>query len=239
MKRRFLLIPIVALVGCDKGEYVPVPRKVPPKLTELGDGKDLMPLKEGTIWTYVVESEFRQQGKPPKQESSTLLFSINKVTETPTGLKATLEVTKDDKPTDKQTWIVNDKGIYQSAIGLTPVAYDPPQLILPFPVKVGEKFTWKGKGMCANGSVGQIITQNVVQDSQPVDTALGVDDAAVSQAFGVFSQGAFQSAKGPGRVEATTYFKPGTGIVRLVQRVLIPQGLVTTTLKLQKVEVVN
>lgn len=233
--RWLLPLALLAAFGCDRGPgvYKPTPRVIPPPIATI-NGPELMPLKDGTVWTYSVESSVQLRGKNREENSSELLFAVTGVKAVPGGKTATIQVYRDDEKTDEQRWLVTDKGIYQLSIGLKQAVYDPPQLILPFPVKVGQKFSYNGKGICSNGKLGQIRSRSTVTPSQAVDTDMGL-----LQAVGVSSEGQFQSQTGPGAVKSTTYFKPGTGIVRLRQIVAVPNGTVTTSLKLKQVKVLG
>ncbi|RYG31755.1 hypothetical protein EON81_22180 [bacterium] len=232
MKVQFSLLSLVALaVGCSapKG-YVPkkVAQSTPTSL-DAATPADLMPLKVGNRWTYAMETQTSAPGAPPEQAE--LVFEVQSVTPKGDGNAAIIRVLRDNQEVDRQTWLVNSKGLYQTTglIGSTQVAFAPPQPLVLFPLKDLADFEWKGKGVCPDGKQGTMRSKSKVLGVMDVDTALGTKSG-----IAVESKQDFQSSALKGGMAVTTWYAPKIGIIRIKQTTVVPKGAITTTLRLTK-----
>jgi hypothetical protein len=216
------VLGLIAAAGCSHAPtgYVPQP---PPQVKQIDmstlDESSLMPLQKGEVWGYKVdivettkagsnslgaEASYKVQDISTQGDvkHATMVFSIRSSTQ----------------PPEVQQWTVSPKGIFQDSAGQQSKAFSSPQPLLLFPIKDHKSFTWKGSGLCPDGSVGTMTVTAKVLDPEIVDTARGTRVSALP--VEIHTDYASSSAKGQSR--NTTWFQPGAGIVRYVQDFAAP-----------------
>jgi hypothetical protein len=212
-----LLFPILMGCGARESGYVPVPTKVAPISTDVSNGLDLMPLRVGNRWVYSLRSEAYQGPRLLGSTQETVSYRVESVV----GGKARLALERDGRIIDRQVWRADAKGLYQLTAGLNDIPYVPEQPLAIVPIKTGEKFSWSGRGMMADGktSVGKLTSE--ILAPQEADTAMGTLSAIPVETHTEWARG---------KSTNTSWFKPGVGLVRLRQETNSPNGRQTVLL---------
>lgn len=221
---------MIAGCGSSGSAYKPTPAKpVEAANVKAGDEKLLFPLKEGNQWTYTGQTVTRVQGRQASTDFE-MVFKIVKVTPKGSGAVADIEVTTTlpNSKVDHQRWEVNDKGIYQVAVGNPPVAFNPPQPIALFPAEPDRKFAWKGTGVTPGGGNGTANLESKTLAAQEVD---GATDRF--SALGVETKGTFQVGKAKGQVASMAFWSPNVGLVRYRQEIMVGENVAVQTLRLK------
>lgn len=206
------LAGIVAL-GCgskSKGTYQPVAtKKVEPAKIAPGNEAELFPAKEGSQWVYETE-QVTAQGT----QVGEVIFRAVKVIPTADGNKVQFEMENGGKIIDRQTWLINGKGIFQLTSGPQQVAFEPPQPVLLFPADAGRTFSWQGKGVTSGGQIGTSTIKSTIIGPQEIDTGTGtMSGIAVQQTSeGKVNNQAFKTA-------SMVWFVPKVGLARYKQQV--------------------
>ncbi|MBX3118037.1 MAG: hypothetical protein KF784_03160 [Fimbriimonadaceae bacterium] len=233
-------LTLSVLSGCGSGStgYVPQQAKEPPKATvEAGKETNLYPMTEGNQWTYSVEQRAQNAQGQQLNGDFEITFKVVKVEETPNGKVGTVELSKDGNVTDRQKWLVNDKGMYQLSAStstkegvLTEVMFSPMQTSIKFPVKVGEKYKWEGTATTMLNEVGKVTAESEVLETQIVDTDQGKRFSTIP----IVTSGTFAGKNSKGTYGATSWYSPNVGLVRYRQEVLAANqiaGVLTFRLK--------
>ncbi len=220
----------IVLSGCgskDSG-YVANTIKEPEKAeVKSGEEKDLFPLAVGNQWTYTLEKQVAASTNQGGSEAYDITLKVVKVDQTANGTQALMEILRDEKVTDRQTWVVNDKGIYQltasindGKTGPKDIPMTPMQPALLFPAKAGSTFEWKGKGAAMVGKVGDMTSKSRVLDAQNVDSDMGKRFSTIP----VETKGSFTVPGQKGEFASTVWFTPKVGMVRIIQSVQFVAG---------------
>jgi hypothetical protein len=222
---------VVALTGCGKSGTSVEPKAskpLEPAKVAPGQERQLFPLVVGNQWVY--ESHLVAQGGNRMQEQDAIVtIKVQSVTDDAGKTKAIVEATNDqDDSKDRQVWIVDNTGIYQSSVGRKPIFFEPLQPVVKFPVQQGDKFTWKGKGYRPLGSPGSYTAESVVLASEEVDTGLGK-----MSAIPVESVANYRWQNRDVQVRSTAWWVPKIGFVRYVVTVSFPEGGYRRTLRLK------
>lgn len=220
----------IGLAGCNsqpkKAEYVPQEVEtisVPEFKT--GMESDLFPFKIGNQWTYDAEISFIPADAPAQPMVKKLLrFRCTQVVKTPRGIRANLEVVMDDKVNEVQEWLMNEEGLYQTAVGYPPKPFNPPQPAFRIPLEAGATYNWKGTGFRPDGKMGPLSTESKILAPQQVDTALGSVQALPIETRTKFEGGAAVS---------TTWWAPTVGIVRYRQEAITKEGVGVQVMRLR------
>ena len=218
-------VAAVSMVGCNQkkeptGAYVPTPRpKIEAFNLPAGQEKTIFPMAEGNTWVYELTAGGQDDSGRSFQIGDELVFTMTKVEEKPEGTYGTIEIARVNKETkartltDRQIWMINDKGLYQIQIGVDkPLKFEPMQPVLEFPLEAGKNFKWTGKGP-VSGAYGESNLDTTIE--APIDV-----DAA-DETFNAI--GATQSQKWvidnrPGQMRTTSWWVPKVGLVRLFQQ---------------------
>lgn len=220
------------LVGCGgPKEYKPKPvAKVETTTVDALTPENVLPLKEGNRWVYAVTTQ-TQAGDKSVPEEGELAIEVDRIVEKEGGKLATMRILRDGREVDRQNWLVNAKGLYQTTgiVNGREIAFSPPQPLVLFPVKEGETFEWKGKGVCPDGFAGTVRAKNTVTGVMDVDTGLGRKSGVA-----VESSQDFTSSANKGGMAVTTWYAPNIGILRILQTTVVKRGTVQTTLRLTK-----
>lgn len=221
---------LVAGCGSSSSGYKPEPVKpVEAIAVKSVDEKTLFPIKVENQWTYTGQTVTRVNGRQANTDFE-MTFKIVKATPKGTGQVADIEVTTNipNSKTDYQKWEVNDKGIYQLAVGNPPVPFNPPQPIALFPLETDRNFAWKGLGMTPGGKSGTSNLSGKILAVQEVDGA-----TERFSAVGVETKGTFTVDKANGRVASTAFWSPGIGLVRYRQEIEVGENVAVQTLRLK------
>ncbi|HMS53902.1 MAG TPA: hypothetical protein PKA27_00750 [Fimbriimonadaceae bacterium] len=216
------LAAIVA-VGCgskSKGTYqATAAKKVEPAKVTPGNEAELFPTKEGSQWVYETE-QVTSQGT----QVGEVIFKAVKVIPTGDGNKVQFEMENGGKVIDRQTWLINSKGIFQLTSGPQQIPFDPPQPVLLFPAEQGRTFSWQGKGVTSGGQIGTSTIKSTIMGPQEIDTGTGaMSGIAVQQTSeGKVGNQAFKTA-------SMVWFVPKVGLARYKQQVAA--GTITLRLK--------
>lgn len=222
------LVCVSALTGCG-GPSTYKPTVVPPPAAitqEQFTESTLIPAKAGNSWNYEFETVTQTRGGNNKEQGK-MRFTIDGVKDTPQGQVLQISVSKNGETVDRQDWQVSKRGLYQLTAGVANKPFSPIQPLLMLPIKSNMKFSWKGSGICPDGSPGTMRVDSEVRGVETIDTAVGKDSA-----LAVESNTQFQSSKMKALMGITTWYKPNQGIVRLKQALVAPGGSIVTTLKL-------
>lgn len=206
----------VALVGCKPGGggSTPTTTKIkeaaPTAKVVEGMDTNLFPLKVGNQWTYSVAQTLARGGQV-RNGSMEVTFRVKTVDRGANAVKATLEVLSGNKVSDRQIWMIDKTGIYQTAIGMNLVPFSSPQPVLKFPVKDGSEFRWSGSAPLPGGKSRNYSIVATVHSEQPVDTDMGPFKAVALESRATVHEG-----KNNGQEATSTWFTPNVGIVRLL-----------------------
>jgi hypothetical protein len=117
----------------------------------------------------------------------------------------------------RQTYLLNDEGVFLNKLHYTVdlllyssetvVNYDKPVLIYPFPLEVGERWTWTGKEFYGEESRGMTLRGHA-RKTQRIETSAGAFDCLV-----VDIVMDYEDKEEPQRM--TQYLAEGVGVVRL------------------------
>lgn len=207
-----LALGLTAGLGCNRpgSAYQPKPQpKVEVAATREGVNQNLLPLEEGNQWTYDLEITSLVKGRVQKAMPQEQTMRVTKVDKSPDAVRATIEITVGGKLVDRQTWLANSKGLYQTSVGLKSAPFEPIQPMVLFPVQTGKTFNWSGKGPLPGSQSGYSTQRNEIQGPQEVDTENGRVGALT-----IANSGDFTTARGKGKMQGTVWIAPGIGMVR-------------------------
>ncbi|MDX2066108.1 MAG: hypothetical protein SFX74_10225 [Fimbriimonadaceae bacterium] len=222
-------LPAALLSGCGPKEYVPTPVDEPKKIdAAAATPKTVIPLTPGKSWTYRIETVAAGAASAPA-DKDLMVMQVTGVQDTPKGQLATLEFRRGDKVSDRQQWLVTDKGILQTSAGLSETPYQPGQPLFLFPITPGKEVAWKGTGITPIGKPGKMDYTVISRAPEPVDTGMGKRTGIPVDSVGTFTAGNLK-----GGYSVTTWFEPNVGIVRLKQGILLSNGSITTTMVLTR-----
>jgi hypothetical protein len=237
MKGTYSLIVIAAVlaVGCNSAPAGYKTKKTDPvkpaEKLQPGD-PSFLPLREANSWTYTMRQALRRPDAETQTLESEITFRVAKVQQSGDRTSATIEVVRNGKVEDRQVWTATPKGLYQTAMGLNSVAFQPPQPMALAPLEPGARAKVTSRGMAPNGRVGTNQVELTVLATQVVDTGQGR-----MEAFPVNSLNRFTTPQGTGASEVTSFFHPGIGIVRYRQEVGFKQAAITSVLTIKSYSV--
>jgi hypothetical protein len=220
----------IAVVGCGKSEYKPVPVKdVKVEATDKVTPEQLYPLKVGNKWTYALEISREIEGKPAQTGTVEIGYEVKSVSNPSTGVtRGVIMMSEEGKEKDEQVWEIDSTGVHQISVGKTPIAFSPKQTIVKFPLKFEDIYDYKGTGITPLGETGTMDYKFSTHEMQPVDT-----DSGRMSGFFIESSGTFKSPKAEGVVGNNSWFVPGVGLARFKQVVQIKGGRSSLTLRLK------
>jgi hypothetical protein len=204
-------LALVAAIGCGekKGyEAKPAPPPIPKATVEPGQEATLMPLAVGNQWVYTATTNIVTNQGRDRQESE-LTFRVSAVNQVEGGRRATIEVIRDGQVSEKQTWLVNNRGIFQVAAGRGAIVYNPPLPLFTFPIKEQETTEWSGQGPLPGGGTGRSRMEVRTLGAQEVDTETGR-----LSAFAVESRSTWSQNNVNGASTSMSWFAPKIGLVR-------------------------
>ncbi len=245
-KNLFIVLTIGSMMlvaGCGSkdsdGSYQPQKTKAADKFAlNPGEELTLFPMDLGNEWVYSVDAEARTPQGQTGKGTDEFTFRVVSVEPTPAkdGKIVVLRVYRKDTPTeasDEQTYQIDKTGIQQLTMGIGPnkMSFDPPQTVIKFPIKIGEKYTWEGMG-----PVGGKLRKSKL-DVEVVGTQL--TDTKSDAQYDALQVKQVQTWKGDnnaeGRQESDIYWFQKVGLIRLFQQVQNEQGGIgATKLQLKK-----
>lgn len=197
----------------------------------------LMPFTEGSTWTYEIEISQQRTGTAPQQSVGNVTYKIDAAKKRGDRTEFLLGIYEDGKKKDEQMWYVSDKGIYQMSLGSARRAFDPPQPITTFPVKVGETFKWNGTSRGVSGRTVSSVLEGEVIGAQTVDSDMGPIGAMLVETTTVSDTFATNGRKVKAATITDTWFRPGVGIVRYRQTTRAIGGAAVYTLRLKSYKI--
>lgn len=218
-------LAVAAIAGCKGGDAsaggggkTPVKSAEPIAAIDLKPGEEatIFPVAEGNQWTYKVEEAIGSK-TGVNRGSAEATFKITKVTDSPEGKDVEIEVSAGGKVTNKQIWRITKDGISSVASGVKLDKLTPPQTIVKFPIKDGDKYSWSGTGIVA-GKPAKMKSNYTVKGSRVVDTEMGQVQALLIESDTTIEI----DAKNKGASRLATWYKPGTGLVRIQESTQFP-----------------
>ncbi|MCH8978480.1 MAG: hypothetical protein IH945_04465 [Armatimonadetes bacterium] len=218
------LAAALLLAGCGKGGvYVPKPLPpVPVVQIKAGEQRSIMPLQKGNQWVYTMES---------RGQSRDITIEVLSVESSGDATIALIAVNDGQGDVQVNTWRVDSTGVYQVTARQN-LLYDPPQLLIPFPIEKGHEFKSEGTGPLPVGGEGSYVTVGKVLGPQQIDTAMG-ETAGRMSAIAVQSVTTWETDEGKNVSRATSWWVPGIGFVRQMQEFSTPAGSGAVLLKLK------
>lgn len=231
MKLSWLLLPTALVaIGCGSDGPVEAADSVKPPDLGIAPGNEasLMPLKVGNEWTYTYEQSIVLPNQPPKSVALEMNWKVTQSKKTAKGTVSTIEIYENKRLLDRQDWLANDKGLYQVTGSLANVPYDPPQPILVFGGKTGDRVEWKGSGLTPAGGRGKFHA--TYENAGPEEVDMATERAV---ALSIRSASEFTEKGTSGRSVSVSWFKPGVGIVRYHSEAILGRAGTSTTLRLK------
>lgn len=218
------LAAVCLAAGCGKGEgYEPKPTHVvTPVQAKAGEERSFVPLEVGNQWVYAVESG---------NETSEVTLEVVSVEREGRRTTAVIMIEEGQDAPRTSTWLVDSTGVYQ-VTARDNLAFDPPQLLIPFPMETGREFKFEGTGPFPLVGEGPYKTVGKVLGPQEIDTAMG-DPAVRMSAIAVQSITTWETDEGTYVSRATTWWAPGIGFVRQLQEFSTPAGTGKVLMKLK------
>ena len=215
-----MLLPIgilllAALAGCgDEGGSTKKSEPKPEaKLIGNMEGKspmDIFPDSVGTQVTYELQSGSNRRD---------LTFVVKDVQESNGAKDITMDVmNQEGDVTDTTVWTVSEAGVAQK-IAKTDQAFNPPQMLLHFPIVYSENVDYEGEGPFAAtddpNARGPITGTNRVRGTEIVQTQMGeIEAIAIETAYTWESNGIAHLS------QETSWVSPKYGIVRYQQSLI-------------------
>lgn len=225
IRLRFLY-PLLAVVLCSCGPTttpVTQAKEQPVIYYEAKSAKDIFPFSEGNAWTYSVEVEqYSQSGvRRGTGEQTNKVIKVRQIQE---GTEADIQMLDaKNKPIGVMTVRVTDKGLYQIAVqgGNRRLSPDSPQPICLWPLKAGQKVTWKGKTlMPGTPALGSIVMTVEMKGEYETDTPAG--------RFKAYRVDVTQKYRYQGtdyQTNQVMWFTPKVGLVKTQERIVSPKGV--------------
>jgi hypothetical protein len=222
MKRTLLYVALpLALVGCGKsdGYAAKQPTKVREASVKPGEEATIFPLEVGNQWVYTVES---RQGK------GELTLKVTDVQKEGDATTATITSSFTGGTPSESTWRVDKTGVYQVSDGPNR-AFDPPQLLVAFPLDESKtnQADVTGPYPVGQGS-GPMKTTTKYVGMQQVDT-----DMERLNALAVESITVWTTPDGQAVSRGMTWWTPGIGFVRQRQEAGLGQNSTVVLIKLK------
>jgi hypothetical protein len=221
MRRLFVLVAIpVALSGCgSSGGYSAKPaKKIADVAVKPGDEANLMPFKVGNQWVYTIETS---------QGTSDITLKVTDVQNVDGATVATLSTQIGGASASETRWRQDSTGLYQVSNGSQ--VFDPPQLLIPFPLTEGKEIKVKTTGPLPAGTgTGEMEITLKYIGTQHVDT-VGDRMGAVA----VESLTTWNTPDGPAASRGMTWWVPNVGFVRQRQDIGVGQSRGAVLMKLK------
>lgn len=231
----FTAVSAAALLsGCNGGGASSVTPRPPVEVATITVGEEakLFPLVVGNQWVYESSTTIQSQAGSQTEENE-LTFVVRTVNQQGDATRAVIDIKAGEELRDSTGWVVNQRGIHQSSARNLEAAFNPPQLLLPFPYEQGRTFEFSGTGPFPFEGSGQFRSSGTVVGPQEVDTGMGPKSAIAVD--GRTSWRGRDAAGGTTDQTATstTWWAPGIGLVRFVQDITGPGYRIRQVLRLK------
>lgn len=187
--------------------------------------ENIFPLMAGNEWDYDYQTSADEGAIT---SSAPLTVKVVKVSETADGTIGELEFTQNGVVTDRQTWLVNSKGLFALTEGKTGTKFDPMQPVVTFPIVPTSVFNWKGTGQMPDGTPGPMTTRSDVAQPVMADTSMGQ-----LASIPVDSTTQFKINGKPAVSKSTMFFQRKVGLVRYKMTVFYQGHSQTILIKLR------
>jgi hypothetical protein len=223
----------VVIVGCGSSDhaYTPTPVKEP-ALTSVAPGEEatLFPAAVGNQWTYSVSSQAVIQGQQ-QGNAQKITMEVTAVEPVADGQDIKVDMREDDIVKSHQVWRVTKQGVYQVSVAGDDgkaTNFEPPQLLLPFPLELNKEIPWEGKAPAPGLGICDFKSKVVDEGPQITDTLAGE-----MSAYRVVTTSEVTGQKGvKGEMESILWFAPKVGLVRFQQSLKAPGGATAQTMQL-------
>ncbi len=221
------------IAGCGSGAKTTTTGKpadpIAPATIKPGEEATLFPMAVGNQWVYDASGVSSTRTGGQQQNQTEVTFKMTKVTDVPGGQEAEFDVMANGNLTNKQKWLLNKEGLYQTATGKKLDPMTPMQPIVKFPIQEGATLEpWTGTGPFGDETTAKMSSTAKSMGPRLVDTEMGQVSAFMFQ-----STSKIEMKKTKGGTELTLWLKPGVGIVRLEQTLVFPDINQTMTLRLK------
>lgn len=214
---------MMVVAGCGKAGstadgYVPQkPKEVASTILPPGQEAEYFPVAVGNQWTFQATNQQAVGTRQTKPLVMDVTYKITAVQPVPGGGKDAFIQVLDDtgKVVDRQQWRITSKGLYQIAVGPKLSRFSVPQLVLPFPVKTGQKFTWAGSLTDEKGKTRTGKQTSTVGAQEPIDTMM---PSGAFSALAIATTGTLETSDVAGKIVNTTWFIPHVGLGRYFQQ---------------------
>jgi hypothetical protein len=200
--------------GSAGGGYVQ--KSTPPLASAMlqpGQEANYFPLAVGNQWTFASTMVRMMNGRQQQSLKQDLTYRVVTLTPVPGGGQdAVFDVLDGGDVVDKQIWRLDKNGFSQVAIGKKLNKFSSPQVILPFPVKTGTAFHWKGSISADNGEVRTGTNDGKVVGEEAIDTETGSFNAVAVEAKGTLKTKTTDS-----QIASKLWLVPNVGIGRYRQ----------------------
>jgi len=217
-------IAVTVLAGCgqkgpgtaDSG-YVPKPSTATGSaFVPAGQEATYFPLAKGNQWTFTSTTLRKINGRQDAPVTQNITYRVSEVRALPGGgVDAWFAIQNEDKLVDRQVWRIDAHGIYQLSLGHKLNQFSTPQMVLPIPVKVGAKFSWKGTVKSDSGEIRTGSNDGRISGEEPADTETGYYNALTIE-----SKGELSSPTSKSKVASRLWLIPNVGIGRYRQEAL-------------------
>ncbi len=198
--------------GAGNSGYVPKkPQPLPSALLPEGQEADYFPFVAGNQWTFSSETKTAINGQLQPTKTQEVTYRLSQVIPSAdNGKDAWFAVLNDGQTISREIWRSNSKGLYQVGSGKDkPKILNPPQLLLPFPVKIGQTFHWSASITADNGLPLVSTIDGTVVGQEQIDTAMGPYNA-----LAVDGKGSVKGKNFDSQVTVKLWLIPKIGIGR-------------------------
>ena len=231
-----IVVCAVAIVGCGKSDPASTtsnPKATPEVKITTQNQSSLFPFAVGNSWTFAMEVSLEAPNQPRSTGNLVVQYTVTKVTNEGSTVKATLDVSNNGKVQDQQVWSVDSTGIYQLSTKVTPrtepLLFVPKQPVMRFPIKDQETFKWEGTGLTPINKKGTMKYAFKCDGNQTVDTEMGSMNSLFMQ-----TGGSFKTDEGvEGGLVINAWFSPGVGLVRYRQEIGTKTAKSSITMRLK------
>jgi len=207
----------LVLAGCSGGAapgYVPKKEAaLPSGIAPDGQEASYFPFAIGSQWTYDAVTQNAINGRVASNKSQ-ITYRLDKLTPMPNGGHEAYFTILDNKnqPTSHEVWRIDKTGLYNVGSGKTTIrSMNPPQLVVPFPVKPGEQFKWNGTEVNEKNQTIKQTLNGTIDGSEPIDTEEGSGNQT-RNALAVEDSGTVKLPDATATVASKIWLAPNVGI---------------------------
>lgn len=170
--------------GSASSGYVPKKtQSMPSAIVQAGQEADYFPFTVGNQWTFSSETKTSVNGSVQPSKTEDVTYRLSELANG--GHDAWFAVLNDTKTISREIWRLDSKGLYQVGSGKDkPKMLNPPQLLVPFPVKPGQTFHWSANVTADNGTPLTSSIDGTVVGQEQIDTEMGPYNALAVEGKG-------------------------------------------------------